>query len=67
MLKCLGIQLTNPQAASFTESELRLTLGSMAAGGHVSRRERLIIENALDLEEKVARRYMLPRLSLIHI
>ena len=67
MLKCLGIRLTNAQGASFTESELRLTLGSMAAGGHVSRRERLIIENALDLEEKVARRYMLPRNQIVYL
>ena len=67
MLKCLGIHLSNEHGDSFTESELRLTLGSMAAGGHVTRRERLIIENVLDLEEKVARRYMLPRNQIVYL
>ncbi len=67
MLRCVGIRINNEHGASFTESELRLTLVSMAAGGHVTRRERLIMENVLDLEEKVARRYMLPRNQIVYL
>ncbi len=67
MLRCLGIRVTNDHSAAFTESELRLTLVGMAAGGHVTRRERLIMENVLDLEEKVARRHMLPRNQIVYL
>ena len=67
MLRCLGIRINNEHGSSFTEPELRLTLVSMAAGGHVTRRERLIMENVLDLEEKVARRYMLPRNQIVFL
>ncbi len=67
MLRILGMRVSNDQGASFTESELRLTLVGMAAGGHVTRRERLIMENVLDLEEKVARRHMLPRNQIVYL
>ena len=67
MLRGLRIRVTNEEGASFTESELRLTLVGMAAGGHVTRRERLIMENVLDLEEKVARRHMLPRNQIVYL
>ena len=38
--------------------ELRLILSESAAGGQVSRRERLMMENVLDLEDKVTRQVM---------
>ncbi|MXW05452.1 MAG: HlyC/CorC family transporter [Gemmatimonadetes bacterium] len=67
MLRCLGIRVIDAHGESFTESELRIALVSMVAGGHVSRRERRIMENVLDLEEKVARRYMLPRNQIVFV
>ncbi len=67
MLRCLGIRISNEQLGSITEPELRMTLVTMVAGGHVSRRERRIMENVLDLEEKVARRYMLPRNQIVYL
>ena len=67
MLRCLGIRIMNEQGDSITEPELRMTLVTMVAGGHVTRRERRIMENVLDLEEKVARRYMLPRNQIVYL
>ncbi len=67
MLRCLGIRVTNEQGGSITEPELRMTLVTMVAGGQVTRRERRIMENVLDLEEKVARRYMLPRNQIVYL
>lgn len=67
MLRCLGIRITNEQGESITEPELRMTLVTMVAGGHVTLRERRIMENVLDLEEKVARRYMLPRNQIVYL
>ncbi len=67
MLRCLGIRIMNEQGESITEPELRMTLVTMVAGGHVTRRERRIMENVLDLEEKVARRYMLPRNQIVYL
>ncbi len=67
MLRCLGIRISNEQDGSITEPELRMTLVTMVAGGQVTRRERRIMENVLDLEEKVARRYMLPRNQIVYL
>ena len=67
MLRCLGIRITNEQDGAITEPELRMTLVTMVAGGEVTRRERRIMENVLDLEEKVARRYMLPRNQIVYL
>ncbi len=50
-----------------TEEELRGMLLESAAGGHLTRRERLTMENVLDLENKIARRYMLPRNQIVYI
>lgn len=67
MLRMIGIGLVTEHGESPTETELRLTLLHAAAGGHVTRRERLIMENVLDLEEKLARRYMLPRHQVVYL
>ena len=67
MLRCLGIRVMNEQDGAITEPELRMTLVTMVAGGEVTRRERRIMENVLDLEEKVARRYMLPRNQIVYL
>lgn len=50
-----------------TEEELRHILSESAAGGHLSRNERLLIENVLNLEEKTARRVMVPRPDIVYL
>ncbi len=67
MLRALGIQIVREHTAVHTEEELRAILLESAAGGHLSRKERLIIENVLDLESKIARRYMLPRNEIVYL
>src|SRR5262249_26180589 len=37
------------------------------AGGHLSRNERVMIENVLNLEEKTARRVMVPRPDIVYL
>jgi CBS domain containing-hemolysin-like protein len=60
MLRGLGITYGSEHSAA-TEDELRMMLLESAQGGDVSVRERLMMENVLDLEEKTARSRMLPR------
>lgn len=67
MLKLVGIAPVAEHGETATETELRLILVNAAAGGHVSRRERLIMENVLDLEAKPARRYMEPRHKIVFL
>jgi CBS domain containing-hemolysin-like protein len=50
-----------------TEEELRHILSESAAGGHLSRTERMMIENVLNLEEKTARRVMVPRPDVVYL
>ena len=67
MLRAVGIQVDPGHEATLTEAELRQVVLDSAAGGHLTRRERLIIENVLDLEEKTARRYMVPRNQILFL
>jgi CBS domain containing-hemolysin-like protein len=61
MLRAIGIRMLSGHGSSTSEDELRLILLESAQSGHVSVRERLIMENVLDLEDKSARSAMLPR------
>ncbi|MBM3264077.1 MAG: HlyC/CorC family transporter [candidate division Zixibacteria bacterium] len=67
MVKAIGVAPVAEYGETATETELRLILVNAAAGGHVTRRERLIMENVLDLEGKPARRYMVPRRQIVYI
>lgn len=67
MLKALGVGVVSEHSSVHTEEELRAILLESAAGGQVTRRERMVIENVLDLENKMARRYMLPRNQIIYL
>ena len=60
MLRLVGIKFGSEHSLP-TEAELRMILLESAQGGDVSLRERLMMENVLDLEEKTARSRMLPR------
>jgi CBS domain containing-hemolysin-like protein len=63
----LGLGRTDPAEVSHTEEELRHIVAESVAGGHLSRRERVMIENVLNLEEKIARRVMVPRPDIVYL
>ena len=42
-------------------------MAESVAGGHLSRNERVMIENVLNLEEKTARRVMVPRPDIVYL
>ena len=67
MLRSIGIRLEGEHGVPPTEEQLRLLLAESAEGGHVSSHEHTLMENVLDLEEKVARRYMVPRSQIVYI
>jgi CBS domain containing-hemolysin-like protein len=67
LVRGLGIKLSEPGEQTHTEEELRLILAESVAGGEVSRRERLMMENVLDLENKVARQVMVPRRDIVYL
>lgn len=65
LLRLIGVRAPTPGEQLPTEEELRLILTESAAGGQLSRRERLMMENVLDLEEKVTRQVMVPRRDVV--
>lgn len=67
LLRVIGIPLTSQPGQSPTEDELRHILFQSAAGGYLKPRERLIMENVMDLEDKIARRYMIPRSQIVYL
>ncbi|AGA29717.1 hemolysin family protein [Singulisphaera acidiphila] len=66
-LKMLGLGGTDEAEVSHTEEELRHIVAESVAGGHLSRNERIMIENVLNLEEKTARRIMVPRPDIVYL
>ncbi len=66
-LWALGLGHTNPAELAHSEEELRLIVAESVAGGHLSRNERMMIENVLNLEEKSARRVMIPRPDIVYL
>ncbi|HEX9830888.1 MAG TPA: hemolysin family protein [Thermodesulfobacteriota bacterium] len=67
MLRLIGIQIDSEHGEVHTEDEVRAILLESAAVGHLTLSERLIMENVLDLENKIARRYMLPRNQIVYL
>lgn len=67
MLRAIGVGVVTEHTGVHTEEEVRAILLESAAGGHLTRRERLVIENVLELENKTARRYMLPRNQIVYL
>ena len=63
----LGLGQTNTAELAHSEEELRLIVAESVAGGHLSRNERMMIENVLNLEEKTARRVMVPRPDIVYL
>jgi CBS domain containing-hemolysin-like protein len=66
-LWALGLGQTNTAELAHSEEELRLIVAESVAGGHLSRAERMMIENVLNLEEKSARRVMVPRPDIVYL
>ncbi len=67
MLRAIGLGAGDPHEQMHSEEELRMILSESAAGGEVSRREKLMMENVLDLEDKVARQVMVPRRDIVFL
>lgn len=63
----LGLGSTDHAEVAHTEEELRHIVAESVAGGHLSRNERVMIENVLNLEEKTARRVMVPRPDIVYL
>jgi magnesium and cobalt exporter, CNNM family len=63
----LGLGQTDYAEVAHTEEELRHIVAESVAGGHLSRNERVMIENVLNLEEKTARRVMVPRPDIVYL
>ena len=66
-LWAVGLGKTDHAEMTHTEEELRHIVAESVAGGHLSRRERMMIENVLNLEEKTARRVMVPRPDIVYL
>src|SRR4029077_10093050 len=63
----MGLGHTSTSELAHSEEELRLIVAESVAGGHLSRAERMMIENVLNLEEKTARRVMVPRPDIVYL
>ena len=63
----MGLGHANTSELAHSEEELRLIVAESVAGGHLSRNERIMIENVLNLEEKTARRVMVPRPDIVYL
>jgi len=66
-LKLLGLGGASAEEISHTDEEIRHILAESVEGGHLSRSERMMIENVLTLEEKTARRVMIPRPDIVYL
>ncbi len=66
-LWALGLGQASTSELAHSEEELRLIVAESVAGGHLSRNERMMIENVLNLEEKSARRVMIPRPDIVYL
>ncbi len=67
VLMVIGLGKTDHAEVAHTEEELRHMVAESVAGGHLSRNERVMIENVLNLEEKTARRIMVPRPDIVYL
>jgi len=66
-LRLIGLGRSDHAEVAHTEEELRHIVAESVAGGHLSRSERVMIENVLNLEEKTARRVMVPRPDIVYL
>jgi CBS domain containing-hemolysin-like protein len=67
IIRLMGLGRLDHSEVVHTEEELRHILSEGVQGGHLSRSERVMIENVLNLEEKTARRVMVPRPDIVYL
>lgn len=67
LVRAFGVLPMTGSEATHSADELRLILAESAAGGELSRRERLMMENVLDLEDKWIRQVMVPRRDIVYV
>lgn len=67
ILRLVGVGPLDHAAVAHTEEELRHIVSESVQGGHLTRAERVMIENVLNLEEKTARRVMVPRPDIVYL
>ena len=67
VLWAIGLGRANHAEVAHTEEELRHIVAESVNGGHLSRTERVMIENVLNLEMKSARRVMVPRPDIVYL
>jgi CBS domain containing-hemolysin-like protein len=65
LLRIVGIPPAGEGEEAHTQDELRLILAHSHRHGHLSRRERQLMERVLDLPKKVARQVMRPRTAMV--
>jgi CBS domain containing-hemolysin-like protein len=66
-LRVIGLGRSDHAEVAHTEEELKHIVAESVAGGHLSRNERIMIENVLNLEQKTARRVMVPRPDIVYL
>lgn len=67
VLRLAGLRAVSEHEQTLTEEEVRLILVQAATSGDLKMREQRIMENVLDLEEKIARRSMVPRGEIVYL
>lgn len=67
VIRLMGLGRLDHAELAHTEEELRHILSESVQGGHLSRTERVMIENVLNLEGKTARRVMVPRPDIVYL
>ena len=67
MLRIVGLKQVSDHDQEITEDEVRTILTQSAAMGHLQAREMQIMEGVLDLEDKIARRHMVPRHQIVYL
>ena len=67
VLRIFGLGGFDHSEVAHTEEELKHILAESVQGGHLKRFERVMIENVLNLEEKTAKRIMVPRPDVVYL
>ncbi len=67
ILRLFGVKSDGGHGAIPTEEELRELMLDSVTMGSLTRRERVLLENVLDLDDKIARRYMVPRNQVVYV
>jgi len=67
MLRVVGLKIVSEHDSAITEDEVRVILTESAAMGHLGAGEQRMLENVLDLEDKIARRHMVRRSQVVSL